>query len=111
MGNNEKILINKECIDKIKAGLHTIRLTTKEKNIKKEIETLIKILEDEVNLDNLSLEEKILKKMKETKNVDPDMNANLYILHRKLVNGQISEQQALELFEVYVKTEQFNGLY
>lgn len=111
MSSNEKILINKECIDKIKAGMHTIRLTTKEKNIKKEAEALIKLLEDEINLDNLSLEERILKKMKETKSVDPEMNANLYILHRKLVNGQIGEQQALELFEMYVKTDRFNGLF
>lgn len=111
MSSNEKILVNKECIDKIKAGMHTIRLTTKEKNIKKEVEALIKLLEDEINLDNLSLEERILKKMKETKSVDPEMNANLYILHRKLVNGQIGEQQALELFEMYVKTDRFNGLF
>ncbi|MCT8976119.1 hypothetical protein N4T77_05855 [Clostridium sp. CX1] len=111
MSSNEKILINKECIDKIKAGMHTIRLTTKEKSIKKEVEALIKLLEDEINLDNLSLEERILKKMKETKSVDPEMNANLYILHRKLVNGQIGEQQALELFEMYVKTDRFNGLF
>lgn len=111
MESNEKILIKKEVIDKMKAGLHTIRLTTKEKSIKKEAEALVKLLEGETNLDGISLEEKILQKMKETKNVDPDMNANLYILHRKLVNGQISEQQALELFQSYVKTDFFSGLY
>lgn len=111
MGNNEKILIKKEVIDKIKAGLHTIRLTTKDKNIKKEAEILVQLLENETNSGGISLEEKIFQKMKETKGVDPDMNANLYILHRKLVNGQISEQHALELFQSYVKTDFFNGLY
>lgn len=112
MNNKEKILINKEIIDKIKAGLHTIRLTSKEKSIQKEAATLVKLLEEEMNLDSLSLEERIVKKMKETKSTDPDMNANLYILHRKLVNGQIGEQQALELFEAYVRTDKMNnGFY
>lgn len=112
MSKDEKILINKDCVDKIKAGLHTIRLTTKEKSIKIETEKLLKLLENETTIDKLSLEEKILKKMRETKSTDPDMNASLYILHRKLVNGQISEQQALELFEVYAKTDNLNnGLF
>lgn len=109
MNNNEKILISKDAVDKVKAGLHTIRLTSKEKSIQKEAATLLKLLEDETNMDSSSLEERILKKMKETKGTDPDMNANLYILHRKLVNGQISEQQALELFEVYVRTDNLNN--
>ncbi|MDW8799673.1 hypothetical protein P8V03_00720 [Clostridium sp. A1-XYC3] len=111
MGGNEKILINKECIDKIKAGMHTIRVTTKEKKTRREIEALINMLESEINLDNLSLEEKILQKMRETKSADPEMNANLYILHRKLINGQITEEQALELFEMYVKTNDFNSFF
>lgn len=112
MENSEKILISKEIVDKVKAGLHTIRLTTREKSIQKEAAVLVKLLEDEIKMDSSSLEEKILKKMKETKSTDPDMNANLYILHRKLVNGQISEQQALELFEAYVRTDSLNnGLY
>lgn len=109
MDNSEKMLISKGCIDKIKSVLHTIRLTSKEKNIKKEAETILKLIESEIAPNDLSLEEKILEKMKETKSSDPDMNANLYILHRKLVNGQISEHQALKLFEMYVKTENFDG--
>lgn len=112
MDNNEKILISKQIVDKVKAGLHTIRLTTKEKSIQKEAATLVKLLEAETNANSSSLEDRILEKMKETKGTDPDMNANLYILHRKLVNGQISEQQALELLEIYVKTDNLNnGFY
>ncbi|MBC2582118.1 hypothetical protein [Clostridium sp. DJ247] len=109
MDNNEKVLIGKELIVKIQSGLHTIRLTTKDKNIKKEAETLLKLLETETTFNSLSLEEKILQKMKETKGTDPDLNANLYILHRKLVNKQISEQQALQLLEMYIKTEVNEG--
>jgi hypothetical protein len=112
LDNKEKILISKNVVDKVKAGLHTIRLTSKEKSIQKEAARLVKLLEDETNADSSSLEERILKKMKETKGTDPDMNANLYILHRKLVNGQIGEQQALELFEAYERTDKLNnGFY
>jgi uncharacterized protein (UPF0335 family) len=96
-------------LDKIKAGLYEIKLNTREKSIKREAEALIKLLEDETNVEKESLEDKILDKMKETKGVDPDTNANLYILHRKLVNGQISEQQALILFETYVKASGNSG--
>lgn len=109
MSNEEKLLISKECIDKVKSGLNTIKVVTKDKNIKKEAEDLLSLLEAETAVNELSLEERILKKMKETKSVDPDMNANLYILHRKLVNKQITELQALQMFEMYIKDEG-NGL-
>ncbi len=112
MDSGEKILIDKECIDKIKSGLNSIKLTSKEKDIKKEAEKLFKLLEEETNLNDLSLEERILQKMKETKSSDPDMNANLYILHRKLVNKQITVQEAMEMFDMYVKIEPYeNKLY
>lgn len=109
MNSEQKILISKECIDKIRSGLNTIKVVTKDKNIKKEAEELLRLLEAETSGNELSLDERILKKMRETKNVDPDMNANLYILHRKLVNNQITEQQALQMFEMYIKDEG-NGL-
>lgn len=109
MSNEDKILIDKKCIEKIKISLNTIRLMTKEKNVKRETEKLLELLNDEVKISSLSIEERILKKMKETKGSDPDMNANLYILHRKLVNGQISERQALELFDMYVKIEPYDS--
>lgn len=109
MENSEKVLMSKELVDKMKAGLHTIRLMSKEKSIQKEAAALVKLLEEETNVNSGSLEERILQKMKDTKTTDPAMNASLYILHRKLVNGQISEHQALELFEVYAKTDSMNN--
>ncbi|MBV7272229.1 hypothetical protein JMF89_04555 [Clostridiaceae bacterium UIB06] len=105
MSNDEKILMSQQFIDKLRISLNTIKLTTKDKNIKKESEDLIKLLENELNAEELTVEQKILKRMRETKNVDPDANANLYILHRKLVNKQITEKEALQILEVYVKTE------
>ncbi|WPC41012.1 hypothetical protein [Clostridium sp. JS66] len=108
MGNEEKMYIDKQLVEKVRNGLNTIKMTSREKSIKKEAERLFNILEEELSINTLSLEERILKKMRETKTTDPDMNANLYILHRKLVNHQITEKQALEMFETYVKIEPYD---
>lgn len=105
MSNDEKISITKELMNKIKIGLNNISLATKDKNIKKEAEDLVKLVEAELIEEEVTVAERILKRMRETKNVDPDTNANLYILHRKLVNNQISETQALQMLEMYSKTE------
>ncbi|MHC6179365.1 hypothetical protein ACYUJ6_05855 [Clostridium sp. JNZ X4-2] len=100
---SEKILICKNCIDMLISGLKNIKISTKEKFTRKEAERILNFLQEELNRNNVSLKERILEKMKETKSTDPSMNANLYILYRNLDSGQISEQQALELFRMYVK--------
>lgn len=108
MVNDEKVLISKKCINNIISGLSSIKVVSKEKSIKKEAEKLLKLVQNEISLGNMSLEDKIREKMKETKKTDPDMNANLYILYRKLINKQITEEQALQLFEMYVKIEPYD---
>ncbi|NMM61467.1 hypothetical protein HBE96_01865 [Clostridium sp. P21] len=107
MENEEKMYIDKKLIEKVRNGLSIIKMSSREKDIRKEAEKLFDLLDEEISINSLSLEERILKKMKETKNTDPDMNANLYILHRKLVNGQITRKQALEMFDMYVKIEPY----
>lgn len=109
MVKDEKVLISKKCINDIISGLSSIKVVSKEKSIKKEAEKLLKLVQDEISLGNMSLEDKIREKMKETKNTDPDMNANLYILYRKLMNNQITQEQALKLFEMYVKIEPYES--
>lgn len=104
----EKILVSKECINKIKTELKVIKVNTRDKNLKRELTGLLDMLENELNYDGVSLKEKIMDKMKETKNSDPNMNANLYILYRNLVNGRISDEQALELYNMYVKIEPYD---
>ncbi|CAB1241963.1 hypothetical protein ACFHWD_06030 [Clostridium sp. MT-14] len=105
---SEKILINKNCIDMLISGLKNIKISSREKSIKKEAEKMLNLIEEELYKRNISLKQKILEKMKETKSTDPNMNANLYILYRNLDSGQISEEQALELFKMYVKMEPYD---
>lgn len=110
MEDEEKVLISKVCIQKIKMGLKTIKLNEKNKNLKKEASEMLDMIDRELSDDSESLEEKILEKMKETKKSDPDMNANLYILYRNLVDNKISEEQALQLYSMYVKIEPYNKI-
>lgn len=104
----KRILISKDCIDKIILGLKSIKVSTTNKIIIEDIEKLLNLLKKELNEESIPLKERILEKMKETKGIDPDMNANLYILYRNLDNEHITEQQAQELFDTYVKMESYN---
>lgn len=104
---DDKILISKSCINKLVSGLKTVKLSEKNKILKKQIAQMLNMLDDELNYSNVSLEERILEKMKETKTSDPDMNANLYILYRNLTNGRITEEQALDRYNMYIKIEPY----
>lgn len=104
----QKILMSKDCIDKLILGLKSIKVSTTNKFVMKEVEKLLSLLKDELNRDDIPLKDRILEKMKETKGLDPDMNANLYMLYRNLDNGHINEEQARELFETYVKMESYS---
>ena len=108
LDQNEKVLISRECIEKIRTELKIIKVNTNNRNFKKAVSKLLDMLESELNYDNISLKEKIFSKMKETKNSDPSMNANLYKLYRNLVNGRITEEEALELYNMYIKIEPYD---
>lgn len=104
----EKILVNKETLTKIQSRATGIKLISKDKQVIKEAQDILEMIDKELQDNSLSLIEKINKKMKETKLSDPELNANLYILYRKLSDGKISEQDASELFERYVDLQPFD---
>lgn len=108
MSEGQKILILKDSIDKLVLGLKNIKITTREKATRKEVDKLLNLLQEDLSQKNVPLKEQILEKMKESKGIDPNLNANLYILYRNLDSGQITEEQALELFQMYVKIEPYN---
>ncbi len=108
MSESEKVFIPKESIDKLISGLKSIRITTREKATRKEVDKLLDLLQEDLNQKNIPLKEQILEKMKESKGVDPNLNANLYILYRNLDSGRITEEQAFELFQMYVRIDPYN---
>ncbi|WP_027624852.1 hypothetical protein [Clostridium lundense] len=104
----DKILISKDILKKIQSRAITIKLVSTDRQITKEAEEILEIINVQLKENSLSLLERIDKKMKETKLSDPELNANLYILYRNLSGGKISEQDADALFELYIKSEPFN---
>ena len=108
---NGNIVISEELFLKIKSTLKTIRVTSKDKEIIKEVEALLSNFDDEVKEDIVTtntIVEKIQEKMRDLKYIDPDAHANLYILYRKLVENKISESEALSIFEMYNSNPAYN---
>lgn len=104
----DKLIIDKDILKKIQSRVMGIKLTTKERPIAKDAEEVIQII-NKVFEDNLTtLIEKIEQKMKDVRYSDPEMNASLYILYRKLVDEKISAKDAAALFEIYIKSEPFD---
>ena len=102
MDNNEKILINKEILEKIKGRLEGLRLMSSEKDVKKDIESLIQILSDEIDSEKLSFRDLLDEKIRDTKYSDSELNFKLYMLRRKLEDGKISDEEALKAYDLYV---------
>lgn len=104
----EKLLVNKDVLIKIQSRAIAIKLMAKDKQIIKEAEDMLEMIDKELKENSLSLLEKIDQKMKETKLTDAELNANLYILYRKLSDNKISEQDAAALFDMYVSSQSFD---
>lgn len=102
MDNNEKILINKEILEKIKGRLEGLRLMSSERDVKKELESLIKIFIEEIESEKLSFRELLSEKIRETKYSNPELNFKLYMLQRKLDDGKVSDEEALKAYDLYV---------
>ncbi|MDW8799672.1 hypothetical protein P8V03_00715 [Clostridium sp. A1-XYC3] len=105
---NNKILLNKDLLDKITSELKELKTICRDEKMAKKIEDLLNNIVDETTNKTVSLEELIREKMKETKLVNPDLNASLYLLYRNLVNGKITQEDALRRFEAYVRMEGYD---
>lgn len=104
----DKLIVSEEIILKIQSRANAIKVLANDKQVLKEAEELLDIIEEILEDNTMTLVEKIEQKMRETKFTDPEMNASLYILHRKLSDGKISPQDAMALFEMYISSESFD---
>lgn len=106
--SQDKISVSEESMDKIRSRAKAIKLISKDRQVIKIAEEIMQIAGAEIDENSLDIMGKIEKKMKETKFTDPDLNANLYILYRNLMDKKISEKDAEELYEMYSKFEPFD---
>lgn len=102
------MVVSKDILIKIKSRAQTIKLLCKDKVLVKEADEILDLISKELNKDTETVLEKIEKKMKETRNVNPDLNANLYILRRNLMKNKITEEDALALYTMYLESEVFD---
>lgn len=100
---NEKIIVNKEIMDKIEVRLKAIKLQLSDKTLRNELDEVLSLLNIELKAKNNSLEESIKEKMDETKYSNPEIHFKFYMLYRKLVENQITEEEALKTYEIYIR--------
>lgn len=108
MYTKEKVILELEILQKVKAGLREIIVLSDDKSLRKKADELLKLLEEKPLIKVNTLYNMLEEKMKETKYSNSELNVNLYLLYRKLIDEKISEKEALDTFERYMKEEEFN---
>ena len=100
---NENIVVNKETMDKIELKLKGLKLQLQDKTLIKDLQETIDLLEGEIKTKANSLQENIKEKMNETKYSNPEAHFKFYMLYRKLVDNQVTEEEALKAYEIYIR--------
>jgi hypothetical protein len=90
-------------IEKIQVDLKEIELSCLDSLAKEKINKLLSCMEQEIKCNKSIFSEMLLQKIKQTKGMYPELNANFYILYRNFVNGKISYKDAQDIYEMYVK--------
>lgn len=98
---NEKVIVNKESLDKMQTKLRGLKVIVKDKQIQSLVSEILELIDDELNAKDISVEEIIKDKMKETKFSNPELHFELYKLYRKLTDGKIDEAEALKAYHLY----------
>lgn len=101
MGIGEKVLFQKDSLEKIETKLRGLKLTVKDKEVQSEINEILELFDEGLKTKNVSLKEMIEDKMNETKFSDPEQHFKLYMLYRKLEENKITEEEALKVYELY----------
>ncbi|WP_055668126.1 hypothetical protein [Desnuesiella massiliensis] len=100
---NENIVVDKETMDKIELKLRGLKLQLQDKTLIKDLQEIIDLLEGEIKTKANSLQENIKEKMNETKHSNPEVHFKFYMLYRKLADNQITEEEALKAYEIYIR--------
>jgi len=105
-----EIEVRLEQINKITNDLIKIKTLCYDENIVKRIDKLISFIDMDI-LHNKDIKDKILdqvySEMQLMKTVDEELNASLYILYQELKNDRISITEAIERFDLILKTIEY----
>lgn len=102
---DKKIEIEKEVLEKVLLELNEIKNLFPEESLKIKVNNLITILSKASNfdIDDKSLLDIIYEKMREARGKNPELDTKLYMLYRSLSEGKTSEEDARQLFEIYLQ--------
>lgn len=101
METDEKILIKKGDLEKIKTKLKGLKVLVRDKESINTVNEIMELLDNEMKDKDISIKEMIHNKMRETEYSNPELNFKLYILYRKLSDNKISEEEALKVYKMY----------
>lgn len=99
---NEKVMVNKVSLEKMQTKLRGLKVMVQDKQIQSLVSEILELLDDELNVKDISIEEIIKDKMKESKFSNPELHFELYKLYRKLSDGKIDENEALKAYNLYI---------
>ncbi|AWK50933.1 hypothetical protein DIC82_07820 [Clostridium beijerinckii] len=102
MSINDKIIVNKDSLEKIEIKLRGLKVMVQDKEIQSLVSDILELLNGELKSIDISLEDIIYNKMKETKHSNPDLHFKLYMLYRKLSDGKMDEDEALKAYKAYI---------
>lgn len=93
-----------EMIEKITSELEEIEILACEEVIKTKVQNLLEYINSVSGINKKESFEDILhEKMKESKTKNPELHIKLYVLHRDLEKGKVSEYNARGLYEDYLQ--------
>ncbi|MVX67370.1 hypothetical protein GKZ28_27505 [Clostridium chromiireducens] len=102
MSISEKIVVNKDKLEKIQTKLRGLKVMVHDKETQLLVTDILELLDGELKENDNSVEDMIYNKMNETKNSNPDLHFRLYMLYRKLSDGKIGEDEALKAYKTYI---------
>lgn len=102
MSINENIMVNKDSLEKMQMKLRGLKVMVQDKEIQSLVSDILELLNGELKAIDISLKDIIYNKMKETKHSNPDLHFKLYMLYRKLSDGKVDEDEALENYKAYI---------
>lgn len=106
----KKIEVSLKNMNNLINELIKIKFSCYDDNIRSNIESLIEFINVDI-LSNKDIKERLLDqiydKMVEMKTINEDLNASLYILYQELKNGRISIHEAVDRFELILKTNEY----
>jgi DNA-directed RNA polymerase alpha subunit len=111
MESKSKVVIDMQYFEKVIFEIKTLSVVCIDEQVKvklKELYESLNKINDEQN--KTSVEEKIANKMEEVRGRDSELNAKLYMLHQDLKKGRLSDDDALEIFERYVRHKNFDRM-